>query len=110
MLQISKINLYSLMNEVIKSSNSSQKNKYSLFKNFNVSTDKNCLFRIIFNLYENAQKFGDSVKITVIKKSNHYIIEIQDDGPGILYQQRGKIFKPFYKIDDSRNLKKGDLV
>ena len=35
------------------------------------------------------------------------MIFIKDNGPGIPYQQRGQIFKPFYKIDDSRNIDKG---
>ena len=106
--KISKINLFYLIDEVIKSSNLKKK-KVNLIcskKNF-VFTDKNCLFRIIFNLFENAIKFGDSVKINVKKNTNNFHIEIQDDGPGIPYQQRSKIFKPFYKIDDSRNLEKG---
>ena len=35
------------------------------------------------------------------------MIFIKDDGPGVPYQQRGKIFKPFFKLDNSRNLDKG---
>ncbi len=106
--KISKINLFHLINEVIKSSDSKKK-KVNLVcsKKFSVFTDKNCLFRIIFNLFENAIKFGDTVIINVKKNSNNFCVEIQDDGPGIPYQQRSKIFKPFYKIDDSRNLQKG---
>ncbi len=76
-------------------------------KNYFISTDKSCLYRIIFNLYENAIKFGTLVKIKVIKQTNYYMIFIKDNGPGVPYQQRGKIFKPFFKIDDSRNLDKG---
>lgn len=106
--KISKINLFYLIDEVIKSSDKKKK-KVNLVcsKKFSVYTDKNCLFRIIFNLFENAIKFGDSVKLNVKKNSNNFCVEIQDDGPGIPYQQRSQIFKPFYKIDDSRNLEKG---
>ena len=35
------------------------------------------------------------------------MIFIKDNGPGVPYQQRGEIFKPFFKIDNSRNLDKG---
>ena len=106
--KISKINLFHLIDEVIRSSDSkSRKINLACSKKFSVFTDKNCLFRIIFNLFENAIKFGDSVRVNVKKNSNNFCVEIQDDGPGIPYQQRSKIFKPFYKIDDSRNLKKG---
>ena len=35
------------------------------------------------------------------------VINIEDDGPGIENQFRKKVFKPFYKIDTSRNLNEG---
>ena len=34
-------------------------------------------------------------------------IEIEDDGPGIPDYDKNNIFKPFYKIDSSRNINKG---
>ena len=106
--KIVRINLSLLINEVIKSSNvENKKIQVKCPKNYFINTDKSCLYRIIFNLYENALKFGNLVKINVIKESNYYMILIKDNGPGIPYQQRGQIFKPFFKIDDSRNLDKG---
>ncbi|MEL0124265.1 MAG: HAMP domain-containing sensor histidine kinase [Alphaproteobacteria bacterium] len=106
--KIVKINLSLLISEVIKSSNfKNKKIEVTCPKNYFISTDKSCLYRIIFNLYENAIKFGTLVKIEVIKQTNYYMIFIKDNGPGVPYQQRGKIFKPFFKIDDSRNLDKG---
>ena len=106
--KIVRINLSSLISEVIKSSNFKNKEiKVKCSKNYFITTDKSCLYRIIFNLYENAIKFGNTVKINVSKESNYYMIFIKDDGPGVPYQQRGKIFKPFFKLDNSRNLDKG---
>ena len=70
-------------------------------------TDKNSLYRIIFNLLENASKFGKNISIYATKKFKTLTIEIEDDGPGIPDKFKEKIFKPFYKIDDSRNLNKG---
>ena len=106
--KIVRINLSFLISEVIKSSNvENKKIQVKCPKNYFINTDKSCLYRIIFNLYENALKFGNLVRIKVIKESNYYMIFIKDNGPGIPYQQRGKIFKPFFKIDDSRNLDKG---
>ena len=106
--KIVKINLSLLISEVIKSSNfKNKKIEVKCPKNYFINTDKSCLYRIIFNLYENAIKFGTLVKIKVIKETNYYMIFIKDNGPGVPYQQRGKIFKPFFKIDDSRNLDKG---
>ena len=106
--KIVRINLSLLITEVINSSNfKNKKIEVECPKNYFINTDKSCLYRIIFNLYENAIKFGTRVKINVRRESNYYMIFIKDNGPGVPYQQRGKIFKPFFKIDDSRNLDKG---
>ena len=106
--KVKKINLLDLINEVIESSNFEAKDvSVNCSKNSFVISDKSCLYRIIFNLFENAIKFGKIVNIKVKKEVNSYLIYIKDDGPGIPYQQRTKIFRPFYKIDDSRNLNKG---
>ena len=106
--KIVRINLSLLITEVINSSNfKNKKIEVECPKNYFINTDKSCLYRIIFNLYENAIKFGTRVKINVSRESNYYMIFIKDNGPGVPYKQRGKIFKPFFKIDDSRNLDKG---
>ena len=40
------------------------------------------------------------------KKLKSLSIEIEDDGPGIPNSEKSNIFKPFFKIDDSRNMNK----
>ena len=35
------------------------------------------------------------------------MIDIEDDGPGIPNKFKRDVFKPFFKIDDSRNLNQG---
>ena len=83
--------------------------KTSIFCNskINFNTNKNYLYRVIFNLVENASKFGKSINIKVKKKLKLLTIEIEDDGPGIPDYDKNNIFKPFYKIDSSRNINKG---
>ena len=55
-------------------------------------------------MVENASKFGKNIKINVKRKLEKLYIEIEDDGPGIPESDKSNIFKPFYKIDDSRNM------
>ena len=87
--KITKINLSLLISEVIKSSNFTKKEvEVKCSKNYFINSDKNCLYRIIFNLYENAKKFGTFVQIKVKKESNYFFIFIKDNGPGIPYQKR----------------------
>ena len=56
---------------------------------------------------ENASKYGENILIKAKKKSNSLLIDIEDDGPGIPNKFRRKVFKPFFKVDDSRNLNQG---
>ena len=94
-----------LLNEVITSSKSLEKKTNILCSSkIYFNTNKNYLYRVIFNLVENASKFGTSINIKVKKKLKLLIIEIEDDGPGIPDYDKNNIFKPFYKIDNSRNM------
>lgn len=105
---LSNINIKELIEEVVVSSSTLKKRtKIFCASRIFFKTDKNCLYRIIFNLLENASKFGKNISIYATKKFKTLIIEIEDDGPGIPDKFKEKIFKPFYKIDDSRNLNKG---
>ncbi len=102
------IDIYNLISEVINSSNMlKKKTKILCKKNIFFKTDKNCLFRIIFNLCENASKYGDKILISTKKNSNTLLIDIEDNGPGIPDKFKKKVFKPFFKIDRSRNLNEG---
>ncbi|MBM5782866.1 MAG: two-component sensor histidine kinase, partial [Pelagibacterales bacterium] len=41
---------------------------------------------------------------TLTQSKNNLIIIIDDDGPGIPESERSNVLKPFYRIDNSRNL------
>ena len=103
--RITKINISELLKEVVHSSKKlEKKTKIKCSSKIYFYTNKNYLYRIIFNLVENASKFGKNISITVRKKLKLLFIEIEDDGPGIPKDDKINIFKPFYKIDDSRNM------
>ena len=103
--KISKINILKLLNEVVHSSKLlEKKTQIKCNSRIDFNTNKNYLYRIIFNLVENASKFGKNISITVKKKAKLLQINIEDDGPGIPENDKSNIFKPFYKIDDSRNM------
>jgi two-component system osmolarity sensor histidine kinase EnvZ len=102
-----KINILDILNQVIEFSKSKRKKiSITCSKNLSVKSNKNSLYRIIFNLFENASRYGNEIKISAKRKIDNLIIEIEDNGPGVENKYRRKIFKPFYKIDDSRNLNK----
>ena len=101
------VKIHELLDEVVQSSKSKKKEiKIRCSKNLRIKTDKNSLLRIIFNLFENASRYGSKIYINVNKKNQKVIINIEDNGPGIEEKLIKQIFKPFYKIDNSRNLNK----
>jgi len=63
---------------------------------------KNLIKRCINNLIENSIKYGNELKIELLKKNSNLVIKVEDDGPGIPENEYENVFKPFYKIDKGR--------
>ncbi len=63
---------------------------------------KNLIQRCINNLLDNAIKYGDKVKVSLLKNNNNLFIKIEDNGTGIPKEEYDNVFKPFYKIDKGR--------
>lgn len=59
--------------------------------------------RAITNLVSNAARFGKHVVIRAAAERRWIRIEVNDDGPGIAKDERDNVFRPFYRIDHSRN-------
>ena len=55
------------------------------------------------------KKFGKNIKVNLKKSNNNIILLIDDDGPGIPKNEYENVFKPFYKIDKSRNETKSSV-
>ena len=70
---------------------------------------KNLIKRCLNNLIDNATNFAKNIKIKQQKIKRNIIIFIEDDGPGIPISEYKNVFKPFYKIDKSRNQKKSSV-
>jgi two-component system, OmpR family, osmolarity sensor histidine kinase EnvZ len=59
--------------------------------------------RCLSNLIDNAVGQARWVGIRATQHGNQIWIAIDDDGPGIPAEQREAVFKPFYRLDPSRN-------
>lgn len=70
---------------------------------------KLALKRALTNLVDNAFNYGDQVNFTAKLSENNLVMTIDDNGPGIPVSERNNVFKPFYRIDNSRNLDKKTL-
>jgi len=65
---------------------------------------KNALKRCFNNIVENGLNYAKNVYVHLSKSTNRLNILISDDGPGIPLNQYKNVFKPFYRLDESRNL------
>jgi two-component system osmolarity sensor histidine kinase EnvZ len=85
-----------------------EKNNKNLFFNFSNEiifvARKNALKRCFNNIIENGLNYATNVYVGISKTTNRINILIDDDGPGIPINQYKNVFKPFYRLDKSRNL------
>ncbi len=66
--------------------------------------------RCINNLIMNAGKYGENVWLSVRKPQEGTIeILVEDDGPGLSEKEYEDVFKPFYRVDHSRNAATGGV-
>ena len=70
---------------------------------------KNLIKRCLNNLLDNAINFSKNIKVKEQKLKKSVLIFIEDDGPGIPPSEYENVFKPFYKVDKSRNQTKSSV-
>ena len=59
--------------------------------------------RCIDNIVTNATRYGRQVQVRAGRDRRALSITIDDDGPGIPADQREEVFRPFVRLDQSRN-------
>ena len=60
--------------------------------------------RCIVNLVNNAGRHGDHVVVFGRHADGHLTVTVDDDGPGVPFEEQEAVFKPFYRLDNARNL------
>jgi two-component system osmolarity sensor histidine kinase EnvZ len=65
--------------------------------------------RCITNLAANAARFGSKVRIAGKRRKRTIDIVIDDDGPGIPAERREDVFRPFVRLEQSRNRQTGGV-
>ena len=80
-----------------------------LTKDIQMNGRKNLIQRCLNNLIDNSIKYSNNINIQLTKSNNYLSITIDDDGPGIAKEEYQNVFKPFYKIDQSRNESKSSV-
>ena len=67
------------------------------------------LKRALRNIVENAVRYGLRARLSVVGEGGKILIRVDDDGPGIPPDRLTEIFKPFVRLEQSRNTETGGL-
>jgi two-component system osmolarity sensor histidine kinase EnvZ len=69
-----------------------------------VAVGARALHRIVANLLENAQRYGEGkpVELRLLCEADSARIQVLDRGPGIPETERETVFQPFYRLEGSR--------
>ena len=98
-----------LLNEVARSARINEKDvKVNGTPDVTIPVRRDAFKRCLTNLVTNGVRHGaDHVEVSAYRTNGHLVIAIDDDGPGIPEDQRDEVFRPFYRLDQSRNLDTG---
>lgn len=73
----------------------------------NLPVKPHALRRCLDNLIANAERYGGHVWVRAGQRADAIQITVDDDGPGIPEDRRDDAFRPFYRLDESRNPETG---
>ena len=65
------------------------------------------LKRAFGNIITNAIRYAGHIWFHAEKKDSNLVFTFEDNGPGIPESERGPVFRPFYRLDSSRNTQTG---
>ena len=63
--------------------------------------------RALANVIGNAQRYGGEIEVSLQIRGSHVDVLVDDNGPGIAPDQREEVFRPFFRLDESRNPETG---
>jgi two-component system, OmpR family, osmolarity sensor histidine kinase EnvZ len=69
----------------------------------NVKVRPLALKRCLGNLVANAQRHAETIVMRAAREQRFVAIHVDDDGPGIAFEHRDDVFRPFYRLDEARN-------
>ena len=98
-----EISLNEIFNQINKSFNTDKLN-VSCELDTKLKGRPMALKRSFENIIYNGLTYGKNVWVKINKSPNRVFIIFEDDGPGIPEDQYKNVFKPFFRLDQSRSL------
>ncbi|MHB1333540.1 MAG: ATP-binding protein [Sulfuriferula sp.] len=103
---LQKLDLWALLDELAEDARrSGGKVEWGAQHTCIATAGPNSLRRVLSNLIENALRYGDNKPVTLecVCTAKEALIRIMDRGPGIPPDQVEAVFRPFYRLENSRN-------
>jgi two-component system sensor histidine kinase AdeS len=74
-----------------------------------VKCDQRRIEQVLIALLDNATRYANPGKLLVSTRQDQFnwILEIEDEGPGISAEHRKDLFNPFFRLEQSRNKELG---
>ena len=66
----------------------------------------NAFSRLVSNLAANSERYGDTLHVDARHTARWLTLIFDDNGPGIPAASREDVFKPFFRLDEARNIDK----
>ncbi|WP_284083810.1 two-component sensor histidine kinase AdeS [Acinetobacter nosocomialis] len=70
-----------------------------------IFSDRRRIEQVLIALIDNAIRYSNvgKLKISSVVDSQNWTLKIEDEGPGIATEFRDDLFKPFFRLEESRN-------
>jgi two-component system osmolarity sensor histidine kinase EnvZ len=69
-----------------------------------IAVRPNAFTRLVGNIVSNSERYAKTLHINARHNAKWLTLTLDDDGPGIPTASREDVFKPFYRLDEARNL------
>jgi len=105
------VSIRNILDRIIsKSKREGHELEHNFNKDFMLNIRPLAMERAIGNIIGNSCKYAGKTWIEFSKKDKDILeIIIEDNGPGIPKERREDVFKPFYRLEKSRNTKTGGI-
>ncbi|MDD5585721.1 MAG: ATP-binding protein [Alphaproteobacteria bacterium] len=98
------VDITELLDEIVSAARRHHPNvEWQAPESVQVMLRRDAMKRCLENLLSNALRYAKNARVSLSVRTNAVDVMIDDDGPGIPMGKREDVFRPFLRLDESRN-------